>query len=249
MTRGAAGRRDPGAARPRRAPVRRGRRGRQAVHHPARQDQADPGGAMTAGRTCSACTGPARCSASCRCSTPVPARPARRPSPTPRWPGWATTTCGSWLSSRPEVAMHMLRRLAQRLRRINDIKADLVFTDVPGRVAKALLDLASAVRHPAGGRHPGQSRPDPGGAGPARRRLPGDRQQGAGRLRRPRLGPAVGQVGAAGRHRPAAQAGQLARLSRLGLTPGGTSPGSPGSRAGRGPTTRRTARRSSVTAA
>ena len=27
-------------------------------------------------------------------------------------------------------------------RRINDVKADLVFTDVPGRVAKALLDLA-----------------------------------------------------------------------------------------------------------
>jgi CRP/FNR family transcriptional regulator len=38
--------------------------------------------------------------------------------------------------------MHLLRALAQRLRRINDVKADLVFTDVPGRVAKALLDLA-----------------------------------------------------------------------------------------------------------
>ncbi len=49
----------------------------------------------------------------------------------------------SWLSTRPEVAMHMLGALAQRLRRINDIKADLVFTDVPGRVAKALLDLAN----------------------------------------------------------------------------------------------------------
>jgi CRP/FNR family transcriptional regulator, cyclic AMP receptor protein len=47
-----------------------------------------------------------------------------------------------WLSTRPDVAMHMLQALAQRLRRINDIKADLVFTDVPGRVAKALLDLA-----------------------------------------------------------------------------------------------------------
>jgi CRP/FNR family transcriptional regulator, cyclic AMP receptor protein len=47
-----------------------------------------------------------------------------------------------WLSTRPEVAMHLLQALAQRLRRINDVKADLVFTDVPGRVAKALLDLA-----------------------------------------------------------------------------------------------------------
>jgi CRP/FNR family cyclic AMP-dependent transcriptional regulator len=48
----------------------------------------------------------------------------------------------TWLSTRPEVAMHLLAALAQRLRRINDVKADLVFTDVPGRVAKALLDLA-----------------------------------------------------------------------------------------------------------
>jgi CRP/FNR family transcriptional regulator, cyclic AMP receptor protein len=48
----------------------------------------------------------------------------------------------AFLASRPEVAMHMLGALAQRLRRINDIKADLVFTDVPGRVAKALLDLS-----------------------------------------------------------------------------------------------------------
>jgi len=47
-----------------------------------------------------------------------------------------------WLTSRPEVAMHLLQALAQRLRRINEVKADLVFTDVPGRVAKALLDLA-----------------------------------------------------------------------------------------------------------
>ena len=49
----------------------------------------------------------------------------------------------TFLASRPDVAMHMLRALAHRLRRINDIKADLVFTDVPGRVAKALLDLAN----------------------------------------------------------------------------------------------------------
>jgi len=47
-----------------------------------------------------------------------------------------------WLQERPEVALHMLRALAQRLRRANDVTADLVFTDVPGRVAKNLLDLA-----------------------------------------------------------------------------------------------------------
>ena len=37
----------------------------------------------------------------------------------------------------------MMRALVQRLRRANDVTADLVFTDVPGRVAKALLDLAN----------------------------------------------------------------------------------------------------------
>jgi CRP/FNR family transcriptional regulator, cyclic AMP receptor protein len=58
----------------------------------------------------------------------------------------------SWLTTRPEVAMHLLRALAKRLRRINEVKADLVFTDVPGRVAKALLDLAErfGVPTPAG---------------------------------------------------------------------------------------------------
>jgi len=54
----------------------------------------------------------------------------------------------SWLSTRPEVAMHLLQALAQRLRRINEVKADLVFTDVPGRVAKALLDLAERFGSP-----------------------------------------------------------------------------------------------------
>ena len=48
----------------------------------------------------------------------------------------------NWLTGRPDVALHLLQALAQRLRRANDVNADLVFTDVPGRVAKALLDLA-----------------------------------------------------------------------------------------------------------
>jgi CRP/FNR family transcriptional regulator, cyclic AMP receptor protein len=48
-----------------------------------------------------------------------------------------------WLRGRPEVARSLLRALAQRLRRTNEAMADLVFSDVPGRVAKALLDLAN----------------------------------------------------------------------------------------------------------
>jgi CRP-like cAMP-binding protein len=50
---------------------------------------------------------------------------------------------GSWLDGRPEVARGLLSQLAGRLRRANDVVADLVFSDVPGRVAKALLDLSS----------------------------------------------------------------------------------------------------------
>ena len=47
-----------------------------------------------------------------------------------------------WLSGRPEVALGLLGQLAARLRRANDVVADLVFSDVPGRVAKSLLQLA-----------------------------------------------------------------------------------------------------------
>jgi CRP/FNR family transcriptional regulator len=46
------------------------------------------------------------------------------------------------LLDQPGVAVQLLRALAQRLRRTNEAMADLVFSDVPGRVAKALLDLA-----------------------------------------------------------------------------------------------------------
>ncbi len=48
-----------------------------------------------------------------------------------------------WLATTPAVAEHLLRSLARRMRRTNEALADLVFTDVPGRVAKALLDLAT----------------------------------------------------------------------------------------------------------
>ena len=47
-----------------------------------------------------------------------------------------------WINDRPEIAEQLLRVLARRLRRTNDALADLIFTDVPGRVAKALLELA-----------------------------------------------------------------------------------------------------------
>ena len=47
-----------------------------------------------------------------------------------------------WLEARPAVSSGLLAQLAGRLRKANDVVSDLVFSDVPGRVAKALLDLA-----------------------------------------------------------------------------------------------------------
>jgi len=55
----------------------------------------------------------------------------------------------TFLSGRPAVATTMLAALARRLRRTNEALSDLVFTDVPGRVAKALLDLSSRFGRPS----------------------------------------------------------------------------------------------------
>ncbi|KNX36103.1 Crp/Fnr family transcriptional regulator [Luteipulveratus halotolerans] len=54
-----------------------------------------------------------------------------------------------FLDGRSEVAVTLLSALARRLRRTNEALGDLVFTDVPGRVAKALLDLSSRFGRPA----------------------------------------------------------------------------------------------------
>jgi CRP-like cAMP-binding protein len=48
-----------------------------------------------------------------------------------------------WLRENPDVSLQLLARLAQRLRRTNEVLGDLVFSDVPGRVAKALIDLGT----------------------------------------------------------------------------------------------------------
>lgn len=48
----------------------------------------------------------------------------------------------SWIANRPEISEQLLRVLARRLRRTQNVLADLIFTDVPGRVAKQLLQLA-----------------------------------------------------------------------------------------------------------
>ena len=60
----------------------------------------------------------------------------------PGWPRWRTASLRPWIADRPDIAEQLLRVLARRLRRTNDALADLIFTDVPGRVAKQLLALS-----------------------------------------------------------------------------------------------------------
>jgi len=48
----------------------------------------------------------------------------------------------TWVQERPQIAIQLLHVIARRLRRTNTMLADLIFVDVPGRVAKQLLLLA-----------------------------------------------------------------------------------------------------------
>ena len=56
-----------------------------------------------------------------------------------------------WVEDHPSIAQQLLRVLARRLRRTNANLADLIFTDVPGRVAKTLLQLANRFGVQEGG--------------------------------------------------------------------------------------------------
>lgn len=56
-----------------------------------------------------------------------------------------------WVSARPEIALQLMRVIARRLRRTNTMLADIIFVDVPGRVAKQLLQLAQRFGSVDGG--------------------------------------------------------------------------------------------------
>jgi CRP/FNR family cyclic AMP-dependent transcriptional regulator len=60
-------------------------------------------------------------------------------------------TFRAWIAHRPEIAEQLLRVLARQLRRTDNNLADLIFTDVPGRVAKQLLLLAQRFGVQEGG--------------------------------------------------------------------------------------------------
>lgn len=55
----------------------------------------------------------------------------------------------AWLSEHPRVAIDMLQVLANRARLNNERISDLVFMDVPGRLAKTLIDLAQRFGEPS----------------------------------------------------------------------------------------------------
>ena len=56
--------------------------------------------------------------------------------------GLANDALQPWLTGRPEVSITLLKALARRMRKGHGALSDLVFTDGPCRVAKALLDLS-----------------------------------------------------------------------------------------------------------
>jgi len=59
------------------------------------------------------------------------------------WALWLDrATLRAWIAHRPVIAEQLLQLLARRLRRTDDDLVELIFTDVPGRVARQLLLLA-----------------------------------------------------------------------------------------------------------
>ena len=127
----------------RRGPLPRGRRGRPPVRRDRRQGEARP----HLGRRPREPAGHPRPGPDVRravaCSTPARARPPSPPSPTARCRASATRSSAAGSTAAPRSPAACSIQLAGRLRKANDVVADLVFSDVPGRVAKALLDLSS----------------------------------------------------------------------------------------------------------
>lgn len=54
----------------------------------------------------------------------------------------ARSSLRPWIADQPEMALQLLQMIARRLRRMNDARSDLIFTNVPVRLAKELVELA-----------------------------------------------------------------------------------------------------------
>ena len=83
--------------------------------------------------------------------------------------------------------MQLLRVVARRLRRTNTMLADLIFVDVPGRVAKQLLQLAQRFGSVDGGQLRVTHDLTQEELGTTGRGVSRDGEQGLGRLRPARL--------------------------------------------------------------
>ena len=60
----------------------------------------------------------------------------------------------TWIRERPAAALALLETLSLRIRRTNEIVTDLVFLDLPHRLAKHLLTLASSHAESGNARRP-----------------------------------------------------------------------------------------------
>lgn len=57
-----------------------------------------------------------------------------------------------WIRHRPEASLALLETLSLRLRRTDEVVTDLMFLDLPHRLAKQLLTLSNSLSDPAPGR-------------------------------------------------------------------------------------------------
>ena len=105
----------------------------------------------TAARTSSRSSAPVRCSGELSLFDPGPRTMTATAVAESEVLGLGNDSLSRILGGSPEVPKALLAALAKRLRRTNEHLADLVFTDVPGRVAKALLELSDRFGRPVDG--------------------------------------------------------------------------------------------------
>ena len=201
---GRAGRQSAGdahaAPRPRR--LQRGRAGRQPVHRPRPARSSSSRRAPDGRENVLAVMGPSDQFGELSVFDPGPRTATATAVTDVKLARMPQSTLRLWIEAHPEIGEQLLRVLARRLRRTNDSRRRPDLHRRPRPRGQGAAADGRPLRQPRERRPARQARPDAGGAGPAGRRLPRDGEQGAGRLRAPRLDPAAGQVGRRPRRGP-----------------------------------------------